>query len=127
MEFDEDNPPSGTITLAAADIKDKNNNNTQEEYSLGINGQVHINAEVSAFSSFAAMLPVGPVLASLEKSGALDIGAKVQVAVGADGTYKYKIINGEEVSSEHEVEFTLGAGAGIGFYAKAFGGALGET
>lgn len=125
VEFDEDNPPSGTITLAAADTKDKNNNNTVEEYSLGVNGQVHIVAEVSAFSSFAAVLPVGPVLASLEKSGALDIGAKVQVAVGADGTYKYKIINGEEVNSEHEVEFTLGAGAGIGFYAKAFGGALG--
>ncbi|MCR5118733.1 MAG: carboxypeptidase regulatory-like domain-containing protein [Lachnospiraceae bacterium] len=125
VEFDEDNPPSGTITLAAADTKDKNNNNTVEEYSLGVNGQVHIVAEVSAFSSFAAVLPVGPVLASLEKSGALDIGAKIQVAVGADGTYKYKIINGEEVNSEHEVEFTLGAGAGIGFYAKAFGGALG--
>lgn len=125
VEFDEDNPPSGTITLAAADTKDKNNHNTEEEYSLGINGQVHIVAEVSAFSSFAAVLPVGPVLASLEKSGALDIGAKVQVAVGADGTYKYKIINGEEQESEHEVEFTLGAGAGIGFYAKAFGGALG--
>ncbi|MCR5268518.1 MAG: carboxypeptidase regulatory-like domain-containing protein, partial [Lachnospiraceae bacterium] len=125
VEFDEDNPPSGTITLAAADTKDKNNNNTESEYSLGVNGQVHIVAEVSAFSSFAAVLPVGPVLASLEKSGALDIGAKVQVAVGADGTYKYKIINGEEQESEHELEFTLGAGAGLGFYAKAFGGALG--
>ena len=125
VEFDEDNPPQGTITLASADTKDKHNNNTEEEYSLGVNGQVHVIAEVSAFSSFAAVLPVGPVLASLEKSGALDIGAKVQVAVGADGTYKYKIINGEEVDSEHEIEFTLGAGAGLGFYAKAFGGALG--
>ncbi len=123
VEFDEDNPPTGKFTLATADTKDSNNNNTKEEYSFGANGQVHVNAEISAFSSFGAILPVGPVLASLEKSGALDIGVQVKVAVGADGTYTYTIINGEE--TEHDLTFTIGAGAGLGFYAKAFGGALG--
>lgn len=121
--FDEDNPPTGKFTLEKASTFDKDNNNVTEAYSFGANGQVHINAEVSAFSSFGAVLPVGPVLASLEKSGALDIGAQVKVAVGADGTYTYTIENGNETS--HDVTFTIGAGAGIGMYAKAFGGALG--
>ncbi|MCR4740070.1 MAG: carboxypeptidase regulatory-like domain-containing protein [Lachnospiraceae bacterium] len=123
VEFDEDNPPTGKFTLSSTDTRDKNNRNTQEEYAFNANGQVHIVAQASAFSTFAAVLPVGPVLASLEKSGALDIGAQVKVAVGADGTYTYTIINGDETN--HEVTFKIGAGAGFGIYAKALGGALG--
>ncbi|MCR5419069.1 MAG: leucine-rich repeat protein [Lachnospiraceae bacterium] len=123
VEFDDDNPPTGRFTLAATDTRDKDNVTVEEAYSFGANAQVHVNAEVSGFAAFGAIPPVGPVLASLEKSGALDIGAKVEVAVGADGTYTYTIKNGNE--TEHDVTFTLGAGAGLGIYAKALGGALG--
>ncbi|MCR4586213.1 MAG: InlB B-repeat-containing protein [Lachnospiraceae bacterium] len=123
VEFDKDNPPSGKFSMAYADTRDKNNTSTREEYSFEANGQVHIVAQVSAFSSVAALLPVGPILASLEKSGALDIGAQVKVSAGADGTYTYTIVNGVETG--HDVTFTIGAGAGLGIYAKALGGALG--
>ncbi len=123
IEFDGDNPPSGSFTLTDGDVYDKSNNSLQKTYTFSANSQVHVNAEVSAFKSLAAVPAVGPVLLALEKSGALDIGAKVTVAAGADGTYKYTIVGGSETS--HEVSFTIGAGAGLGMYAKAFGGSLG--
>ncbi|MBO4898147.1 MAG: carboxypeptidase regulatory-like domain-containing protein [Clostridia bacterium] len=123
IEFDESNPPTGTVTLTETDTKDKKNNNVSKEYSFGVNGQVHVNAQISAFKSLALVPTVGPILVSLEKSGALDIGAQIKVAAGADGTYTYTVVNGGETS--HEVEFTVGVGAGIGVYANAFGGALG--
>jgi uncharacterized repeat protein (TIGR02543 family) len=123
IEFDSKNPPSGSFTLTDTDTKDKNNQNVQKTYTFSANSQVHVNAEVSAFKSLAAVPTVGPVLVALEKSGALDMGVQVKVAAGADGTYKYTIIGENE--TEHEVSFTVGAGAGLGLYAKAFGGSVG--
>lgn len=119
-----DGTPKGSFTLVDTDKFDKKNETEEKSYEFSANAQVKVNAEVSAFKALGAVPTVGQVLLALEKSGALDVGAKLQLSAGADGTYKYKIIKGSG-ETEHEVTFTVGIGAGIGLYAKAFGGSIG--
>lgn len=123
VDFDENKPLSGTSYMDFSQIKDKNNANIKTQDTIGLNGKLYLTAEASAFKALSLVPTVGPVLMSLEKSGALDMGAKMSLATGADGSYTVTRI-GDDFPAEN-ADFTIGAGAGLGFYAKAFGGALG--
>lgn len=123
VDFDENKPLSGTSYMDFSQIKDKNNANIKTQDTIGLNGKLYLTAEASAFKALSLVPTVGPVLMSLEKSGALDMGAKMSLATGADGSYTVTRV-GDDFPAEN-ADFTIGAGAGLGFYAKAFGGALG--